>query len=203
MGLLSGSCAFVKYSVLGDLPQSGFWEFVADRVRRNAFQDIDDNFNEFSIGWVSVADLLDSSFEISDYAVADNIVLGLRVDQRKVSGAILKKFCAKEEARIKKERGIPKLSRDQRLEIKENITLKLVKQALPTPVKYDLWWNLAENTVYFFSTQGKAQELLEDFFKRTFDLGLMRQIPYTVAENLLAGDILETPLADLYPAEFV
>jgi len=39
--------------------------------------------------------------------------------------------------------------------------------------------------VLFFSTNKKAQAQLEDFFKETFGLLLMQQIPYLTAEHLL------------------
>jgi hypothetical protein len=130
------------------------------------------------------------------------VVLSLRIDERKVSGTVLKKFCLKEEERVKKEKQLPKLSRDHRLEIKESMRLMLMKKAVPVPVVYDLLWNLSENTLLFFSTSAKAQEVLEDFFKTTFDLHLVRQIPYLAALHLL-DPADEDRLADVTPSIFL
>ena len=201
MGLLSNSAPFVRFSVEGDMPPN-FWDFAAERIARHAFRDIDDNYEEYSIGWVSVMNMFDSEFAYASYAAGDNIVLSMRIDERKVAPAVLKKFCTKEEERIKKERQIPKLSRGQKIEIKENMTLMLIKRAVPVPAIYDLCWNLADNTVLFFSTSTKAQAALEDLFKETFDLHLVLQVPFLAAGNLIEPE-MEDRLADLGPSVLV
>ena len=200
-GLLSNSASFVRYAVEGDLPPN-FWEFAADRVAQYSFRDIDDTFDERSIGWVSVMNIFDSEFTYASYAAGDYLMLSLRVDERKVPPAILKKFCLKEEERVKKERQLPKLSKRQRNEIKENIHLMLLKKAVPGTAVYDLAWNLAEGTVLFFSTNKKAQETLEEFFKETFDLHLVLQIPYLTAAHLLDREGQEA-LEQLNPEIFI
>ncbi|MBU0675836.1 MAG: recombination-associated protein RdgC [Proteobacteria bacterium] len=184
MGLISNAASLVRYSVQGELPEN-FWEFAAERIAKHSFRDIDDNYEERSVGWVSVRNMFDSDLLYESYAVSDYLVLALRIDERKVAPAALKKFTMKEEERIKRERQIPKLSRDHRLEIKEAIHTMLIKKAVPMSAVFDLAWNLAENTVLFFSTNQKAQAVLEDFFKETFDLHLMQQIPYITAGMLL------------------
>lgn len=201
MGLLTGSASCVRYAVEGDLP-TNFWDFVAERIAAFSFRDIDDSFDEYSIGWVSVENMFDSEFAFNSYRVGDYIVLGLRIDERKVAPAVLKKFCLKEEERIKKERQIPRLSRAHRQEIKQIIQLQLVKKAIPIGTTYDLCWNLAEGTLLFFSTSNKAQAVLEEFFKETFGLRLLLQIPYLAAEHLLAPHQRDA-LADLKPQIFV
>ena len=143
MGMLSNSATFVRFSVEGELPDN-FWSFAAERIAQNSFKDIDDSYDEYSIGWVSVLNMFDEEFAYASYAAGDYVVLSLRIDERKVSSTVLKKFCLKEEERLKKERQIPKLSRGHRLEIKENMRLMLIKKAVPVPVVYDLLWNLSE-----------------------------------------------------------
>ena len=184
MGLLSRTSTFVRYSVEGQLPDN-FWDFAAERIAQFSFQDIDDTFDEYSIGWVTVDNMFDSAFAHASYAVGDQIVLSMRIDERKVSKTLLKKFSLKEEERLKKERQIPRLSRNQRLQIKEDIHLQLTKKALPLPSVYELSWNLANNTVLFFSISAKAQSILEDFFKECFGLTIILQVPYLAAANLL------------------
>jgi DNA recombination-dependent growth factor C len=201
MGLLSRSASFVRYAVEGDLPEN-FWEFASERIARFSFKDIDDSYEERSVGWVSVLNMFDSEFAFASYAAGDNIALSLRIDERKVSPKLLKKFCLKEEERLKKERQIPKLNRTQLLEIKENVKLMLMKKAVPMPAVYDLCWNLAEGTLLFFTTSQKAQETLEEFFRDTFDLSIILQVPYLVAEHMLAAGEQDA-LADISPSIFV
>jgi DNA recombination-dependent growth factor C len=200
-GLLSNSASLVRYAIDGE-PPANFWEFADERVRRFSFRDIDDSFDERSIGWVSVLNIFDSQFAYASYAVGDYVMLSMRIDERKVSPAVLKKFCLKEEERIKRERQIPKLSKGQRQDIKENIHLMLLKKAVPGTAVYDLAWNLSEGTVLFFSTNKQAQETLEEFFKETFDLHLIQQIPYLTAAHLLEAGEQEL-LEQLNPAIFI
>ena len=184
MGLLSRTSTFVRYSVEGQLPDN-FRDFAAERIAQFSFQDIDDTFDEYSIGWVAVDNMFDSGFAHASYAVGDQVVLSLRIDERKVSKTLLKKFSLKEEERLKKERQIPRLSRSQCVQIKEDIRLQLVKKALPVPSVYELSWNLANNTVLFFSISSKAQSILEDFFKECFGLTIILQVPYLAGANFL------------------
>lgn len=184
MGFISGSASFVRFSVEGELPENG-WDFIAERIAAFSFQDIDDTYDEFSIGWVSVLNMFDADFAYASYANGDYVTLTLRMDERKVSPAILKKFCAKEEERLKKERQLPKISKAMKTEIKERIQTELMRKAVPVPAVYDLCWNLADSTLLFFSTNKKAQAQLEDFFKETFGLTIMQQIPYLTGEKLL------------------
>ncbi len=201
MGLISGSASFVRFSVEGDLPPN-LLDFVADRVASFSFQDIDDNYEEYSIGWVSVLNMFDSDFKYASYANGDYITLTLRVDERKVSAAIVKKFVQKEEERIKAEEQIPKISRAKKVEIKERISTELMRKSIPIPSTYDLCGNLSESTLLFFSTNKKAHALLEDFFKDSFGLLIKQQIPYVVGEQLLPEEDLDK-LVQIKPEIFV
>ena len=201
MALLSSSASFVRYTVEGDLPEN-FWSFMAERLAAFSFRDIDDTLDEYSIGWVSLYNMFDSTFHDDSYRVADHIALALRVDERKISPAVLKKFCLKEENRLKKERQVPRLNRSQRLEIKERMTHLLMQKATAVPAVYDLCWNLAESTLLFFATSQKAQAMLEDFFKESFNLSLVLQIPYLTAARLLSPAEQEA-LEGLRPEIFV
>ena len=202
MSFLGRSSSFVRFSVEGDLPENPL-EFISDRISSFTFEDIDDNFEEYSVGWVSVVNMFDAAFEYGSHFYGDYVVLSLRVDERKVSPSILKKFTQKEEERIKKEKQLPKLSRTARLEIKERIKTELTRKAMPLPAVYDLVWSLSESSLYFFSTNKKAHMLLEDFFKDCFGLVLMLQIPYSTAAQLVTGDEKLARLEQITPEIFV
>lgn len=184
MGLFKGSASFVRFTVGGDLPENPL-DYIAERIALFSFQDIDDTYDEYSIGWVSILNMFDSEFDFASHIAGDYITLTLRVDERKVSPAILKKIVQKEEERLKKERQVPKLSRTMKVEIKERIKVELMRKAIPVPSTYELAWNLAESTLLFFSTNQKAHTILEDCFKESFGLSIRQQIPYTIAEHLL------------------
>jgi DNA recombination-dependent growth factor C len=187
MGLVSGAASFVRFSVEGQLPDS-FWEFAAERIAAHSFHDIDDTLDEYSIGWVSVMNMFDADFAYGSYAAGDYVVLAMRVDERKVSPSVLKKYVLKEEERVKAERQVSRLSRNARLEIKERIRTQLVRKSVPVPAVYDLCWNLSDGTVLFFSTNKKAMVLLEELFKETFGLSLILQVPWLTAGHLIDNE---------------
>lgn len=201
MGFIKGTAGFVRFSVEGDLPEN-IWDFIAERITAYAFRDIDDTYEEDSLGWVSVTNMFDTEFEYASYAAGNYVTLSMRLDERKVSGAIVKKFVAKEEERVKKEKEIPKIPRSMRVEIKERIENELMRKALPVPSVFDLCWNLEDSTLLFFSTNQKAQGLLEDLFKETFGLNIMQQIPYVCGEHLLDEEEMDK-LAAITPDFFV
>jgi len=189
MGFISGSASFARFSIEGELPENPS-EFLAERIAAFSFRDIDDSIDEYSIGWVSVANMFDASFEYASFMNGDYVVLSLRTDERKVSPAVLKKFVQKEEVRIKKEKQIPRLGRAAKTEIKERIKAELTRKAMPVPTVYDLIWNLSESTVIFFTTNRKAHTLLEDIFKDCFGLLLVQQIPWVTAQYLLEPETM-------------
>jgi len=201
MGFVSGSASFVRFGISGDLPANTM-DFLSDRVAAFSFRDIDDNLDEYSIGWVSVMNMFDAGFRYASFLNGDYVTLTMRIDERKVSPAILKKFMQKEEERIKAEKQIPKIGRTLKAEIKERVSAELIRKAIPIPSVYDVCWNLSESTVLFFSTNKKIHAVLEDFFKDCFGLLLVQQIPYMTAEHLLDED-RQDRLAALTPDIFV
>jgi hypothetical protein len=201
MGLIKGTAGFVRFSVEGDLPEN-IWDFIAERITSFSFKDIDDTYDEDSLGWVSISNMFDTEFNYASYAAGNYVTLAMRLDERKVSSAIVRKFVAKEEERIKKEKEIPKISRSMRVEIKERIENELMRKAAPMPSVFDLCWNLEDSTLLFFSTNKKAQALLEDLFKETFGLTIMQQIPYLCGEHLLDEEEMDR-LARITPDIFV
>jgi len=202
MSFLGGPASFARFSVNGELPENPL-DYIDERVRACSFVDIDDNFEEYSIGWVSIMSMFDTTFAYASHLCGDYVVLSLRVDERKVSPSLLKKFVKKEEERIKKEKQIPKLSRSAKSEIKERIKAELTRKAFPVPAVYDLVWSLSESSLYFFSTNKKAHVLLEDFFKDCFDLTLQLQIPYATAEKLLTEEDQLANLERIAPEIFI
>ncbi len=107
MGFIKGTASYVRFGVEGELPEN-IWDFIADRVVTFAFKDIDETYEEDSLGWVSVTNMFDTDFDYASYAAGNFVTLSMRLDERKVSAAIVKKFVQKEEERIKKEKRFPK-----------------------------------------------------------------------------------------------
>lgn len=201
MGLLAGTASFTRFKVDGELP-GNIWDFIAEQIEKRSFKDIDDTLDEFSIGWVAVGDMFDSKFAYGAYAAGDYVALSMRVDERKVPGAVLKKFAAKEEARIKEEKELRRLGRTLRLEIKERIKAELMRKSPPVPAVYDLCWNVPQGTVLFFSNGRKPLALLEELFKESFGLSLVMQVPWNSALQLV-DEKTAAKLETLQPASLI
>lgn len=201
MGFLKGTASFVRFSVEGTLPENSL-DFIAKRIMAYSFKDIDDTYDEYSIGWVSILNMFDTQFAFASYVAGDYITLTLRMDERKVSPAILKKFVQKEEERVRIERQVPKLGRSVKVEIKERIRTELMRKAIPIPATFELCWNLANSTLLFFSTNKKIHSVLEDFFKESFGLLIRQQIPFITAEYLV-GEDSAAMLGSISPEIFV
>ena len=72
-----------------------------------------------------------------------------------------------------------------------------------TPNVYDIIWNYENSVLWFFSNLKTSNEELETLFLRSFDLSLIRVIPYTAA-HLDSGltDTEKDLLLTLSPTNF-
>ena len=186
MGFLKGRSSLVTFNVLGPTPAE-VRSFIDERVQEFSFNDIEESYDEYSIGWVSVLDIFDSKFRFHSHMSGDYVVLSLRLDERKVPPAILKKYVALEERRVMKERQVPKLGRSVKVQIKERIRTELTRKSKPTTTSFELFWNLEAMKLFYFTTQRRAHAVLEDFFRETFGLTLRQRVPYTIAEGQLSS----------------
>lgn len=183
--LLTGAANFMEFQIDGFLPEENQLSFIHDRIKQFSFQDIDDTYDEYSIGWVSVLDMFDNTFAFASDMNGDFVTISFRVDERSVPGAVLKKYVEKECRREMTEKQIPRLSRSMKVQIRERIRTEFMRKAKPSPTVVNLAWDLAGNRVWFFSTNKKVQALLEDFFWETFGLRLRQNVPYVAAESII------------------
>jgi DNA recombination-dependent growth factor C len=203
MGLLKGPASFVEFGIVdGANPTPTESDFISERIKTLAFQDIDDTYDEYSVGWVSVIDMFDSKFLQGNEAMGNFVFVSMRVDERKVPAAVLNKFVAKEEARIRVERQIPRLSRGMKIEIKERIKAELTTKAKPVPTVTDVFWSTSTGTIYFFSTNKKMQAIFEDKFRKTFGLLISQKVPSTIAESFIP-DVAQFQIDALSACTFI
>jgi hypothetical protein len=73
------------------------------------------------------------------------------------------------------------LSRNEKQTIKDHVINQLNLKVPATPNVYDIIWNYEDSVLWFFSNLKAANEELETLFLRSFDLSLIRVIPYTAA----------------------
>lgn len=203
MGFISASTSFTRYRIIEEIPDT-LWPELTDRLKKNAFQDIDHTADERSFGWVCFDDMLDPEWVTAPPEKGEFVTFGLRLDTRRTSAAVMKKHFTmalnQEMARMEKE-GKKFVSRDRKKELREQTKLKLMARSLPVPAVFDVVWNIRTNVVYLSSSQAKLRSLFEDIFTMTFDLHLEPLTPYYLALSKLDED-QQQALDKLEPTEF-
>jgi DNA recombination-dependent growth factor C len=162
-------------------------EFIADRLTRNAFLDIEGGLDEESTGWVEALDMTAADFTESSFDFGPAVVLGMRVDQRKVSPKVLKRYLALAEAQRESETGQPVSSKERR-EIKGKLHQELMGRTPVSTDVYEVCWFIADQEVWLMGAGTKLRERFEDLWRRTFGLGLVMLIPFVLARELAPAE---------------
>lgn len=191
MGFMSASVGMTRYRIVEQDVPSTFWAEIDDRLRRNAFRDIDASAEERSFGWVSFDNMLDADFAHCPPEKGPYLVFTLRLDTRRIPPAVLKKhvtMAMNEAMRTMQEQGKKFLTKEQKAEIRDQVELRLRARTLPIPACFDVVWDTNRQLIYIASTQAKLTELFEELFTHTFGLHLEPLTPYFMALNLLGPD---------------
>jgi len=202
MRLLSASNSITRYRIEGRLKKPVL-ETIAAGLQKNAISEIDDHASEKAVGWTSVEKPYQPDFSGSTYAYGTYFVFGLRIDRKTISPKIIKKYFEIESARQRAESGRQYLTRNEKQTIKDQVIDRLNVKIPATPHVYDVIWNYENSVLWFFSNLKAANEELETLFLRTFDLTLIRVIPYTAAHldsDLTDGE--KDNLLKLSPTDF-
>jgi hypothetical protein len=180
MGLLSASNSITRYTVEGRLKKPVL-ETVAAGLKKNVISEIDDNASEKAVGWTSFDKPYQPDFGGSNYVYGAYLVFALRVDKKTIPSKVIKKHFMIESARRLADSGRQYLSRNEKQTIKDLVIDRLNLKIPATPNVYDIVWNYEDSVLWFFSNLKAANEELETLFLRSFDLSLIRVIPYTAA----------------------
>jgi len=202
MNLLSASISITRYKVEGRL-KTPVLETVAAGLKKNAVSEIDGQSLEKAVGWTSFEKPYQPDFSGSTYTYGSYLVFGLRIDKKTIPSKMVKKHFMIESARRLAESGRQYLSRNEKQTIKDHVIDRLNLKIPATPNVYDIIWNYEDSVLWFFSNLEAANEELETLFLRSFDLTLIRVIPYTAAH--LASGLTDTEkdiLFKLSPTNF-
>ncbi len=175
MGFLKGSATFRRYRVAGDLPPN-FNNVFDDRIKLHAFREMTAEPAEKNLGWTSIENILDNNFEYANYRFGEFLLFALRVDRIILPPSLLRVRTMEAEQQYLREKGLKKLFREQRQDLRENVRRALLKSTPPVPSWYEVCWAPFQEWVLFGSLSEKAAEDFEKQFKATFSLQL---VPYT------------------------
>jgi len=188
---MSASVGLTRYRIVEEDIPSSLWHEIEDRLKRNAFRDIDASAEERSFGWVSFDNMLDPDFVICPPEKGAYLAFTLRLDTRRIPPAVLKKHVTvamNEAMRAMQEQGKKFLTKEQKTEIRDQVELRLRARSLPIPACFDVFWDTTRQIVYIASTQSKLTELFEELFTHTFGLHLEPLTPYFLALATLGAD---------------
>ncbi len=203
-GFLSSTCSITRFRVIDEVSDELLLS-VPDKLKQFAFQDIDDIPQETSFGWTNFDDMLDTSWKLSPPEKGEYITFSFRMDTRRISPAVFKKHlrvAIEEETKKMRDLGKKFIGRQQKLEIREQVMLRLRGRAMPVPEEFQVVWNPHAGIVYLATTKGKVIDLFCEYFTRTFDLHLEQLAPHSLACNLL-GEEAALQIDHLEPAQFV
>lgn len=196
MGALRGSLTFTRFFVLGDAPDDPAAAFMKPIVA-NAFEPLtpDEDANEHH-GWASVEDPFDLDLDHEKVFFNEYLTLCLRIDRWVIPGPLLKATLREAEQKLAEKKGLERLGRKAKADLKDAVVKKLRKQLVPATKSVDLVWNLRSNVALLFSHSKKVHELASELFEKTFKMRLWVESPGTLAERFFPAD---PRFADLVP----
>lgn len=203
MAFISGSTSFTRYRIVEEVP-ADLWPRIPELLKKFAIQDIDQNADERSWGWVCFDDWLDTQWLTAPPEKGAYITFSLRLDTRRVPASVFKKhfqLALREAEREAKEQGRKGVSRDQKREIKDQVMLRLRARTLPIPAEFNAIWNTETNVIWLDSTRDKVCELFMEHFTETFELHLEPMTPYFLALHIM-GEEAHARIDAIEPSRF-
>lgn len=156
---------------------------VVERLEQFAFSGLGADEEGSCAGWIGPEHLFDGDFAEDRVHRGAYATFSLRVDTRKVNGALLAAHAAVEIQATLEAEGLERLSGARKRELKQVIKRRLLKELPPSQRAYGVFWNLRARKVYLQSTSKTVAEHFRGLFERTFELELIPQVP-----GLLAAD---------------
>lgn len=180
MGLLSKTTSLTRYSVKGQLDDP-IIESIAAGLNNHMISDIDGSPADHAVGWTNFNNPYISGFEGSNFVIGSHIIFSLRVDKKTIPTKMVQKYFTAESEKRLKSSGRDFLSANEKKIIKDHV-INLLNLKIPaTPNVYDMVWSVEQKELWFFSNLKSANEHLESLFSKSFQLQLIRSIPYTMA----------------------
>ncbi len=182
MAFLSSSSSISRYYIEGKFDDS-IMEKVLNGLKENCFPETENEFSEILVGWAPFESPYKPDFSKFGFSFGTYFVFSLRVDKKTIPSKLVKKHISIETDKRLEKSGRSFISKNERAEIKDFILDMLITKIPSVPSLYEVLWNYEESNLFFFTTQKAANELLETFFFKSFDLKAIRLFPYTMIEK--------------------
>jgi len=202
LGARGGTLTFTRFFTQAALPKDLRRKFL-EAAKLRVFQPLkpEDEALEAS-GWCVMERPFDLELDSAKMFHDSFVLLGFRVDRYRIPGALLKSQIADEEQRQLARGKKTKLSRNEKLEIKDRVVMRLRKKVIPTSKAIDLCWHLDSGVVLFF---GHSKRMILDFmalFEKTFGMQLLEDSPHAAATRAGLPRELERAFKAIEPLSF-
>ena len=199
MGALRGSLTFSRFYVIGELSDD-FQKVVEKRIQKHAIVPLVPEEDEVQHhGWACHTDPFDTELDYDKIFLGEYVALALRVDRWAIPGPLLKAHLKEAEQKLLEQKGLERLGRKTKAELKDMVVKKLRKRLVPVTKSYDLIWNRTTGVVLFFSHSEKIHELAQEMFEKTFGVQLLLESPGTLADKSVLSRAEQQAFADLEP----
>jgi len=202
LGARGGTLTFTRFFTQGALPKDVRRKFL-EAAKLRVFEPLkpEDEALE-ATGWCVMERPFDLEIDAAKMFHDNFVLLGFRVDRYRIPGALLKSQIGDEEQRQLARGKKTKLGRNEKLEIKARVVMRLRKKVIPTSKAIDLCWHLDSGTVLFF---GHSKRMILDFaalFEKSFGIALLEDSPYVAATRAELPRELERAFKQIEPLSF-
>jgi hypothetical protein len=177
MAFRSGTLSVRRFVVEGEVPEA-LARTATMAVRRYAWQPVDaDRGEREAFGWVNPRNVLQTQLDWEDLVDGHLAILGVRRDRKSFNKTLYKARREELFAKTRREKGVERLTRQHRLALEEELTVRMLKEVTPTTAFTELVWDMNAGEVYVAATSKALCERIADLFTGTFDLRLVPRFP--------------------------
>lgn len=182
MSLLQGTLSLRRFLVLGPVPSEAD---LLEGLRQDAFRPFEDGTEEERLGWCDWRNLLITPPE-GEWVVQERFaIFGLRVDTRKVPGALLKAMVELRLQNLQKEKDLAFIGKEARISLQDEVKAELLMKVLPTPRTAEVAWDLKGGMLWTTASSSTMQSALTGLFIKSFGCELQPLAPLLLAGRLL------------------
>ncbi len=168
MAITSSSATFSRFYVPDEV-RDDFWGFIDEKLNAGCFKEPDDD-QEQAQGFTSWDDLFEPTFPFGSYHKGEYVAFNFRLDQRKVPSMVQKKYIREAVQKHRDENNGKWPSREERIDIEENVKSWLLSRALLLPAICQVAWNTAQKWMFVGTTSTKMLDAFLNQFEEYFKL---------------------------------
>ena len=190
----SGSISFQVCSLPQSLPE----DLLAKFSKKKA-PPLEHAKDEPQLGWVSGRHLLETQIDDKTAYLGGYIHLSLRQAQRKIPAQLLRAQCRMAELELMAEKGLDRIGRKQKKQIKEDVTERLLPKMPPQLSGIPFVVDSPSNRLYVGATSDKQLDTFMAYFHQTLGFEPVPLTPDVLAAEQLGKDPSDLPRLNFAP----